>query len=190
MRIRDCSLRYGDNVLFEHFDLTVEDNELILFVAPSGYGKTTLFRAIAGLVTPAHGTIEDVGVVAYAFQEPRLLPWYSAVDNVSLVRDDRPKEEARALLLSLGLTAEACEQKADELSGGMRQRVNLARSFYYEGDILLLDEPFAGLDEANAGLVMKEILRQKESRPVLMISHERDFDAYADRIISMEAARS
>ena len=188
MKIRDLTVRYGDKTVLDGFDLTVEKNELVLFTAPSGFGKTTLFRAVAGLIKPSSGTVEAVGKVSYAFQEARLLPWFSALDNVWLVRQDKPKEEAKRLLLSLGFPEESCLQLPEELSGGMKQRVNLARAFFYEGDLLLLDEPFSGLDEGNAHLVMDEILRQKEARPVLMISHENDWDSCADRIVRMNEA--
>lgn len=188
MKITDLTVRYGDKTVLDGFNFTVEQNELVLFTAPSGYGKTTLFRAIAGLVKPTSGNITETGKVSYAFQEARLLPWFSALDNVWLVRQDKPKEEAKQLLLSLGFPEESLSQLPEELSGGMRQRVNLARAFFFDGDLLLLDEPFAGLDESNAHLVMDEILRQKEVRPVLMISHENDWDSCADRIVRMNEA--
>ena len=190
MKITDLTVRYGDKTVLDSFSFSVEQNELVLFTAPSGFGKTTLFRAIAGLVKPSSGCIEGVGVVSYAFQEARLLPWFSALENVCLVRPDKSKEEAQRLLLSLGFPEEALAQLPEELSGGMRQRVNLARSFFYEGDLLLLDEPFAGLDESNAQLVMDEIQRQRQARPVLMICHENDWDALADRIIRMDEKAS
>ena len=186
MKINDLTVRYGDKTILEHVDLSAQAGELVILVAPSGYGKTTLFRAIAGLTPLAEGSIEGQGVVSYAFQEPRLLPWYSALENVALVRPDRSREEAEQLLLALGLSLEACHQYPAALSGGMRQRVNLARAFFYEGDLLLLDEPFTGLDADNARLVLAEILRQKEKRPVLMICHEHDWDEYADRVLRMD----
>lgn len=185
MILRDVTVRYGDHVVLNQLSLTFPKNGLILITAPSGFGKTTLFRAIAGLVPLSGGSISDVGKLSYAFQESRLLPWYSAVKNVALVRPDRPLHDAEILLERLGFDGRDSLLLPDELSGGMRQRVNLARAFFYDGDTVLLDEPFSGLDKKNISKVLQLILENKRDKLILLISHETSCQEMADSIIRL-----
>ncbi|MBQ1355579.1 MAG: ATP-binding cassette domain-containing protein, partial [Solobacterium sp.] len=113
-------------------------------VGPSGFGKTTLLHTIAGLVHPDSGTIEGgPEKVSLMFQDDRLFPWMNALQNIAVVCDD--EEKARRYLQAVELEQEAAAMPS-ELSGGMRRRIAFARALAYDGDMLLLDEPFKGMD--------------------------------------------
>lgn len=143
--VRELSKRFGDHVVFEHFSCRIPTDGNTVLRGASGSGKTTLLRLLAGLLEPDSGEISGIRGLrpALVFQEDRLLPWYTAQQNVSLVSDEAT---AAAILTSLGL-AEALHDKPAALSGGMKRRVAVARALAFGGDILLLDEPFAGLDD-------------------------------------------
>jgi len=132
----------------------VKEGEVVSLVGPSGCGKSTLLRLMSGVETPDRGQVERrFRRVGFVFQEPRLLPWRTALENVALVLletvPDREHREARVrdLLARVGLDGFEAYHPA-QLSGGMRQRVSIARALAVEPDFLLLDEPFAGLDFA------------------------------------------
>ena len=139
---------YGEKTPIRDLTLILPDVGVVGVFGASGAGKTTLLRLLAGLLQPASGTIEGLAGkrISMVFQEDRLLPWLTAVENVALVRDGS-EADARALLAALALSAEA-DQLPRALSGGMQRRVALARALNFGGDVLLLDEPFKGLDAA------------------------------------------
>ena len=139
---------YGEKTPIKDLTLILPDVGVVGVFGASGAGKTTLLRLLAGLLQPASGTIEGLAGkrISMVFQEDRLLPWLTAVENVALVRDGS-EADARALLAALTLSAEA-DQLPRALSGGMQRRVALARALNFGGDVLLLDEPFKGLDAA------------------------------------------
>ena len=141
MKINNVTFHYGNKAVFEDFSMEIPDGTICL-MGPSGKGKTTLLKLIAGLLVPDKGSIEsEYEKPAFMFQEDRLLPWINVLDNVLLVTDKR--KEAVELLEKLEIDPQL---KIAELSGGMARRVALARTLMYDGDILLLDEPFKGLD--------------------------------------------
>lgn len=139
---------YGEKTPIRDLTLILPDVGVVGVFGASGAGKTTLLRLLAGLLQPTSGTIEGLAGkrISMVFQEDRLLPWLTAVENVALVRDGS-EADARALLAALALSAEA-DQLPRALSGGMQRRVALARALNFGGDVLLLDEPFKGLDAA------------------------------------------
>ena len=139
---------YGEKTPIRDLTLILPDVGVVGVFGASGAGKTTLLRLLAGLLQPASGTIEGLAGkrISMVFQEDRLLPWLTAVENVALVRDGS-EADARALLAALALSAET-DQLPRALSGGMQRRVALARALNFGGDVLLLDEPFKGLDAA------------------------------------------
>ena len=134
---------YGEKTPIKDLTLILPDVGVVGVFGASGAGKTTLLRLLAGLLQPASGTIEGLAGkrISMVFQEDRLLPWLTAVENVALVRDGS-EADARALL------AAQADQLPRALSGGMQRRVALARALNFGGDVLLLDEPFKGLDAA------------------------------------------
>ena len=143
-------------------------------MAPSGRGKTTLLRCIAGLEMPDSGTVTGVPErLGFVFQEDRLCPQLDAVENVRLVTGramSRPDIEAHLRELEL---ADCLHQRAAELSGGQRRRVSIARAVCYVPELLLLDEPFKGLDGAARDRTAQYLLRHRNGAAVLCVTHDR-----------------
>lgn len=143
----------------------------VCFFGPSGCGKTTLLRLICGLDKPDSGRVNIPQGARFAchFQEDRLLPWYTAEENLRLVGEDI---DAQAWLDKV-LLPEAGKLYPDELSGGMRRRVSLARALAHDSDVLVLDEPVRELDEATAGKMLELIARSVGDRLLIMVTHDR-----------------
>ena len=139
--------QFGSTVLFRDLTFTV-DGPAVLW-APSGWGKTTLLRILMGLETPTAGRVQGAGRVSAVFQEDRLCPQLTAVQNVLLVLpDDRQEAAIRQDFARLGLDEAALALPARKLSGGQKRRTALLRALWAPGDTLLLDEPFTGMDPA------------------------------------------
>ncbi len=163
-----------------HID-TASDNRDVLLRGPSGIGKTTFLRIIAGLEKPDSGSVEiSMGEAAHGgkelrvgmvFQEDRLLEQLSSVDNVSLVDPSVSRERARRALSEI-LEPEALEKPVRELSGGMKRRVAIVRAVLSPSDILVMDEPFTGLDPETRKRVIDYIMKNKGRRPLILASHE------------------
>ena len=152
----------------------------------SGCGKTTALRLLAGLEKPRRGVVTGAERVSMVFQEDRLLPWRTALENVMLCGVDA--ERAYDLLIALGLEAEDVCAYPQHLSGGQQRRVALARALAAESDILLLDEPFNGLDEGTWQDVVPLIKVVAESRPVVLVTHIREqVEALNARVIPLGA---
>ena len=146
----------------------------------SGWGKTTLLRVLMGLETPMAGRVQGAGRVSAVFQEDRLCPQLTAVQNVLLVLpDDRQEAAIRQDFARLGLDEAALALPARKLSGGQKRRTALLRALWAPGDTLLLDEPFTGMDpdtlqRAAALQASIALLRERvEGRPVLLATHDR-----------------
>lgn len=169
LSLQDVSVSYGEHQVLQDFSATYEPDNLYVLDSPSGSGKTTLLRVIAGLTKPDAGTVNTGGQkVAVLFQEDRLCEDYSALKNVELVAISRTA--AREHLLHL-LDEADIHKPCKELSGGMKRRVALARAFAAGADILLLDEPYNGLDEENRIRVARYIEENGQNRVVIMASH-------------------
>lgn len=183
--------------------LTLQSGEFVAIVGPSGCGKSTILRLIAGLIQPTTGEVlvngkkvtapgPDRGMV---FQKPTLFPWLTVADNVGyslkmMKRTEGRAEKIRQMLAMIGLEDFATDYPA-QLSGGMAQRVALARSLIAEPDILLLDEPLGALDAFTRMEMQDEILRicQRSSRLAVMVTHDVDEAVYmATRVLVMEAS--
>lgn len=169
LQLQNVSVSFGEKQVLQDFSATYEPDKLYVLDSPSGSGKTTLLRVIAGLTKPDEGSMEPTGQkVAMLFQEDRLCEEYSALKNVELVAGN--KSAAKTHLLQL-LEEEDIYKPCKELSGGMKRRVALARTFAAEADILLLDEPYNGLDEENRIRVTRYIEENSGNRVVIMASH-------------------
>ena len=164
----------------------------LCLAAPSGYGKTTLLRIIAGLETPDSGSLvtdphKTQPIVSMVFQENRLCPQANALDNVriGLAHKDAAWAEAPAMLAQLGLS-DVSHQAADTCSGGQQRRIALARALLAPHDVLLLDEPFTGLDD-EARENAATLVRQRENgRIVIIASHDaRDAELLGAHIVEL-----
>jgi NitT/TauT family transport system ATP-binding protein len=166
-------------VLYENVDMNFQEGKINVITGPSGCGKTTLFRIIAGLDKDYEGTISNVPQnIAYIFQEDRLLPWLNIEENMHFVlRSLYSKEQMKAKTqeyLTIVKLYEERHKLPKELSGGMQCRVALARGFAYPSDLLLIDEPFKGLDDALKNQLVQEILKlqQIDKKTILLITHD------------------
>jgi sulfonate transport system ATP-binding protein len=180
--------RYGERVVIDNLELSIERGEFIALLGESGCGKTTLLRALAGLDPIQGGQIDAPKRPAVVFQEHRLLPWENLWRNVSLgLVGGNPRERAAAALVEVGL-GERLEDWPRNLSGGQAQRVALARALVQEPELLLLDEPFAALDaltRIRMHLLVKELVA-RHYPGVLLVTHDVDEAiALADRILVM-----
>lgn len=163
---------FGSTVLFRDLTFTV-DGPAVLW-APSGWGKTTLLRILMGLETPTAGRVQGAGRVSAVFQEDRLCPQLTAVQNVLLVLpDDRQEAAIRQDFARLGLDEAALALPARKLSGGQKRRTALLRALWAPGDTLLLDEPFTGMDPAAIQASIALLRERVEGRPVLLATHDR-----------------
>ncbi|QYH36113.1 ABC transporter ATP-binding protein [Salinibacterium sp. M195] len=201
--IRDLSRSFGERRVLNKIDLEIAAGEIVALIGPSGCGKSTLLRHIGGLDLPTGGAITIGGVPvtgldarsAIAFQEPRLLPWRSIKRNVEvgLPRGKRTSDDHDrvAHLLELVKLSDAAQLRPREISGGMAQRVSLARALARRPGVLLLDEPFGALD-ALTRLAMQDLLLELHAAApatIIIVTHDVDEALYlADRVILLGAA--
>lgn len=182
--IRALSLAYGTQTVLENLDMRILPGEKVAIMGPSGCGKTSLMNVIAGLLRPDSGSVHLNGRLSCVFQEPRLLPWLSALDNINVVLSDSPSTLPQAQkwleLVELGGNA---DKLPSELSGGMQQRLSIARALAYGGDILLLDEPLKGMDADLRGRIADLIRSRAADKTLVLITHDRaEAAAFADRV--------
>lgn len=174
LKLTGISHRYGTHRVLDGMDLTVAPGQRIAIMGPSGCGKTTLLRIAMDLLKPSEGNVENTFRKTVAvFQEPRLLPWRTAIQNVNLVLEDGKAtlDTAEKYLRQVKLE-DALEKYPRELSGGMQQRVSLARALAAEGDFLVLDEPFKAMDEALRDHVIQLVNRRDAA--ILLVTHEEE----------------
>ncbi len=144
----------------------------------SGIGKTTLLRVLAGLIKPDSGNFESTFErISVKFQDPRLFEWLTVLENVTAVLDGKDKNAdqcvAKHWLSAVGLQDDMDKYPA-ELSGGMAQRVALARALAYEGDLLLLDEPFSAVDDGTKDILLSLISEYAKTHAVLLVTHTQE----------------
>lgn len=163
---------YGEKVLFREFSLTLRQGSTYLLTGASGAGKTTLLLILLGLVPPDSGTVTPKVRYSAVFQENRLLPQKSAVENLQFVAQKGTKRETLSDLLSETLPQDSLDQPIEELSGGMQRRVAIARAMLAESDCIVMDEPFTGLDEQTVKTVLSFIFRHLNGRTLLISTHQ------------------
>ena len=200
VEVRGITKFYGSDVhALEKINLGIPVGQMTTFLGPSGCGKTTLLKIIAGLLEPTEGEILIKGVPisgpgperAFVFQDFALLPWATVLRNVAfgleLRRDSKAKREevARHYIAEVGLAG--FEQKyPHELSGGMRQRVGLARALAVNAEVLLMDEPFSAVDEQTRRKFQEDLLRllTVEKKTVIFVTHSIEEAVYlSDQIV-------
>ncbi|GFZ91063.1 mannosyltransferase [Paenibacillus marchantiophytorum] len=185
MQFKQVTVKYGNHrTIFEDFSLDLTAGQITCIMGASGIGKTTLLRMAAGLEQPSGGMIHrmetSIGIV---FQEPRLLPFQTVLENVQWVFDREGNTETNRYALSLlekaGLT-HVLHDYPHQLSGGMKQRVAIVRAFVSSPQLLIMDEPFQGLDAWTKREMQKLLLLlwNKEKPTVLLATHDQE-EAFA-----------
>src|SRR5438552_13298764 len=202
IRIRDLHKSFGELVAIDGVSVEIAHGEFFMIVGPSGCGKTTLLRILAGLDSITSGTIEietpnsQRPVNSMIFQGDSIFPWMTVWDNAAYglkmrrVPATTIKDVVGHYLARTGLTRFA-QYYPHQLSGGMRQRVSIARAFANNPEILLMDEPFSALDEQNRTILQQELLRiwEADKKTVVFITHSVDEAVtLADRIMVMTAS--
>ena len=175
LTIEHLTKQFGEKTLFRDLCLTV-DGPAVLW-APSGWGKTTLLRILMGLDTPTAGRVRGVGRAAAVFQEDRLCPQLTALQNVTLVlpgSEKQYKEQIVADFQQLGMDAAALALPAARLSGGQKRRTALLRALWAPSDTLLLDEPFTGMDPDTLAAAAALLRTRCGTEPVLLATHDRE----------------
>ena len=175
LTIEHLTKQFGEKTLFRDLCLTV-DGPAVLW-APSGWGKTTLLRILMGLDTPTAGRVRGVGRAAAVFQEDRLCPQLTALQNVTLVlpgSEKQYKEQIGADFQQLGMDAAALALPAARLSGGQKRRTALLRALWAPSDTLLLDEPFTGMDPDTLAAAAALLRTRCRIKPVLLATHDRE----------------
>jgi sulfonate transport system ATP-binding protein len=192
VRVRGLTRAFGDAVVLDGLDLELRAGEFVALLGHSGSGKTTLLRILAGLDAAIGGDVRTGGTPAVVFQEPRLLPWRSVIQNVALgLRDADPLGRARRALAEVGLEGRETAWPR-QLSGGQRQRVALARALVREPDLMLLDEPFSALDALTrvSAQALVQDLWQRHQPAVLLVTHDVEESLLlADRVLIVQDGR-
>lgn len=188
VELRELGLEMRTRTLLRDLTVTIAPGETLAVMGRSGVGKTTLLRAIAGKVTPTGGTIRrPAGRVAMVFQDPRLMPWRTAIENVEIVMPRGSRRHALEWLDRVGL-AEAADVRPGALSGGMRQRVAIARALAATAPVVLVDEPFSHLDEATSDALREELTThlRAEHHTVIWVTHDAaEAATVGDRTLTM-----
>ena len=187
MFIDNVNIKFDNKIIYENFSIDFEDNKINCIVGASGCGKTTLLNYICDYL------LKNNIKVSYVFQEDRLIPWKSIFDNLRLViKNKHNKEDINKKIddiLSILDIKEAKFLYPDELSGGMKQKVNIARALLYDFNVLLLDEPFRSLDIKIKNSIMnliRTISKEKEIT-IILVSHNKDeVKALADNIFLLD----
>ena len=179
LEIKNLTKRFGKKTIISELSYRFSDKGLYILRGKSGIGKTTLLRIIAGLDKDYSGEVIDGGIerISFVFQEYRLFPQLSALENVMIASkniNDVDKIKAKDLLTQLGFLPEDMQLLPSELSGGMKQRVSLARAFMKNAPVILLDEPTKELDAALCRQVCEMIKKIAEDKLVILVTHRDD----------------
>jgi NitT/TauT family transport system ATP-binding protein len=189
LRIDNVSVSFGSIEVFHHLSLEISRGEFVAVVGPSGCGKTTLLNLFSGFLKPSSGNVLCSGRVRTVYQHDSLFPWQTAAQNIAMGLRELSETERKpqlAEMLRLINLEEFAGHYPHQLSGGMRQRVELARALAGASDILLLDEPFSSLDYLTRLRLRRELSRMLEELPrtVVLVTHDIEEAAQlADRIL-------
>ncbi len=183
MEVDHVCLSYGAKTVLDDFSLAIPMEGITGLTGPSGCGKTTLLRVLAGLERPGSGAVKAPEITAFLFQENRLLPWRTVRQHITDVLPRERRGEAEDWLAFAELEGEE-DKYPGTLSGGMARRLALARCAALGGSVLLLDEPFAGVDPARAARMVERL--RGLGTPVVLVSHEAYVLALCDRVLSFD----
>lgn len=193
VQVKNLYKTYGNHVVFDNLNINFKNNNITVLLGPSGCGKTTLLNIISGIEKKYSGeVILKDSSISYIFQEDRLIPNLTVFENVSFVlKSTMSKEETNKITnryLSLVKLTEYKDMLPEKLSGGMKRRVTIARAFAYKSKLLLMDEPFKGLDYKLKNEIIEEFLKihNEDKRTVILVTHDiKEAEALGDEIYTM-----
>lgn len=188
--LNKISLSFGENTIFSDLDFAVEKGEFVAVIGPSGCGKTTLLNLFAGSVKPNQGEIFCGGNLRMVYQQSSLFPWLTVEENIALGLGEDNREKVSEMLAIINLTNFA-RHFPHQLSGGMKQRVELGRALIGEAEILLLDEPFSSLDYLTKLNIRSELVRMLKEFPrtTVLVTHDiEEAVQLADRVVILSGS--
>lgn len=181
IKMKNIFKSFGKLQVLKNLNLEIEKNKVMCLLGPSGCGKSTILNILAGLDSNYSGTINGIEeqMISYVFQEARLIPWLTVEENLQYVLESHIENDLEGYIENYLTQVNLLEFKKsypNELSGGMKQRVSLARAFAMPHEILLLDEPFQGLDISLKEQLMTllEELIKHDNKTVVMVTHDID----------------
>lgn len=185
IEIKNLNKKYNENEIFSNFSLKIEENKITTILGPSGCGKTTLFNILSKLDKEYEGEISGVNPdkISYIFQEPRLIKWKNVYENIEFITDNKKVIDKNLEIVDLYKDKELYPKN---LSGGMKQRLSIARAFSYDSQILFMDEGFTGIDLKNKIELIEYFNKvwNKNKKTVIHITHDIDEALLiSDRII-------
>ena len=188
----NTTVKFDKKIVLDKLSFDFEDGINYAIMGESGCGKTTILNAISNLVKLSDGQIivDPNTKISYVFQEPRLFNWLTVIQNVTLVMSIPQKEaeeKAKRLLCDLGL-GDSLHLYPNELSGGMKQRVSIARALAYEPTVMLLDEPFRALDTETREKVASLVFNHMREKTVIMVTHDDADTVFADKILKIDTS--
>lgn len=170
--------------------LDLEHGKVVAILGPSGIGKTTLLRIIAGLDTEFEGDIPELSKIAMVFQEPTLLPWRSAIDNLTIIHPRLGRTAALDWLARVGLSGKE-DLFPGQLSLGQQRRLALARAFAGQPELLIMDEPFASLDQTNAEIMLgltRDMIAERNPAALFVTHDPRHAEILGDRLLELRGS--
>lgn len=175
-KLKNIYKKFDNLDVLNNLELEINKEEIICIVGPSGCGKSTILNIIAGLIEPDKGDItSDLDSVGYVFQEDRLLPFKTVYENIAIVGAEKNHKKIMELIHNVGLNGFE-DSYPNKLSGGMRQRCSIARAFYFNCEILLMDEPFKSLDYNLKVNMIKYLIKlwDKSKSSIVFVTHNID----------------
>ncbi|MEM9577893.1 MAG: ATP-binding cassette domain-containing protein [Pseudomonadota bacterium] len=190
IRVAIKGKNFGATPILGRIEFEIAKGETVALVGPSGIGKSTLLRLVAGIDTGFDGSVERPDALAMVFQEPTLLPWRTALDNLRIVHPDLSDTAAFAAMEKVGLSGKE-QEFPGQLSLGQQRRLSLARAFVGKPDLLIMDEPFVSLDPDTAETMMRltETLISGQKPATLFVTHAMsEAQRLAQRVLSLRAS--
>lgn len=188
IKLKNVSKSFGEKRVLDSFSYDFPENSVVCISGASGCGKTTLLRIIASLEKADSGEVNVSGTLSFLFQENRLLPWLDTYENIACVLSGSQKEKQSEVLRLLSLVGleNSIREPIQNLSGGMKRRVAFARAIAASPDILLLDEPFTGLDDETKKKLYECIKEYAQKHLVVLVTHDgADISSLANQVINL-----
>lgn len=190
IEINNLNKKYNDKVVLNNYSAVFKENSISFITGTSGVGKTTLIRIIMGLESADSGEIIGINnkKISAVFQEDSLCKNLSVLSNIKLVCENVNNEEIENNLKELDLTG-YMNKRVRELSGGMKRRISILRALLFDFDLLIMDEPFKGLDKETKNKVMDFVINKIKNKTVIIITHDEEeieyFKKYSNEIIEV-----